>query len=278
MLNIGAHLTISKGYEKAALEAISIEANTFQFFTRNPRGAKARELDLEDIQRLDRICKAHGFVSLLAHAPYTYNLASPDAETWELAKRLLRDDLDRLQYMESCHYMALHPGSHVKNGIVSGILRIAEGLNDILTGKENTMILLEGMSGKGTEVGSCFEELKAIIDKIEYGDKIGVCLDTCHLYSAGYDIVNSLDQVLEEFDKIVGLSKLKAIHLNDSMVAFGSRKDRHARIGEGTIGLEALVRFIQHPVIRNLPILLETPNEVEGYGEEIRLLREKFEK
>ncbi|MBB6214631.1 deoxyribonuclease-4 [Anaerosolibacter carboniphilus] len=278
MLQIGAHLTISKGYEKAAKEAISIGANTFQFFTRNPRGGKAKALNIDDIQRLDEISKVHGFASLLAHAPYTYNLASGDEDIWELGKRLLRDDLDRLQHMESCSYIVLHPGSHVQKGVEYGIDRIAQGLNDVLIGEENTMVLLEGMAGKGTEIGSQFEELGAIIDQVHHKNLVGVCLDTCHLYSAGYDIVEQLDSVLLRFERIVGLSKLKAIHLNDSMMPFASHKDRHAKIGEGTIGLRAIVEFIKHPAIKELPVFLETPNEVEGYRDEIKMLRSELNK
>ncbi|MTI56388.1 deoxyribonuclease IV [Geosporobacter ferrireducens] len=277
MLNIGAHLTISKGYERAAKEALSIGANTFQFFTRNPRGAKAKALDLEDIENLDQICEKQSFLSLLAHAPYTYNFASEKEDTWVLAKTLLRDDLDRLQHFKSCQYIILHPGSYVNRSVDYGIHRIAEGLNDVLTGEENTMILLEGMSGKGTEVGGTFEELVQIIEKVKYSDRIGVCLDTCHLYSAGYDIVNSLEDVFLCFDRIIGLDRLKAIHLNDSMMALGSKKDRHAKIGEGTIGLDALVRFIKHPAVSGKPVLLETPNEVEGYASEIKLLKAHYE-
>jgi len=276
MLNIGAHLTISKGYENAAKQAVSIKANTFQFFTRNPRGAKAKELNLVDIRKADEFCKKHQFVSLLAHAPYTYNCASHSEDTWDLAKRLLRDDLDRLQNMESCSFIVLHPGSHVNQGVEFGIDRIIKGLNTVLTGDENTMVLLEGMSGKGTEIGGKFEELAQIIKGVKHSEKVGVCLDTCHLYCAGYDIVNDLDGVLYKFDQSIGLDKLKAIHLNDSMEAFNSHKDRHARIGEGKIGLDSIVNLIKHPNIRSLPILLETPNEVEGYKEEITLLRLHF--
>jgi len=273
MLNIGAHLTISKGYENAAKQAKKIHANTFQFFTRNPRGAKAKALNLEDIRKADEFCKKNHFVSLVAHAPYTYNFASSNEDTWDLGKRLLRDDLDRLQHMESCKYIVMHPGSHVNEGIEFGINRIIKGLNTVLHGSENTMVLLEGMSGKGSEVGSKFEELAKIIFGIEHSNRVGVCLDTCHLYSAGYDIVNNLDKVLKAFDKIVGLEKLKAIHLNDSREDFGSNKDRHARIGEGKIGLEGIVKVILNPMIKEIPFLLETPNEVEGYSEEIALLK-----
>ena len=278
MLNIGAHLTISKGYESAVKQAISINANTFQFFTRNPRGAKARDLNLVDIKKADQLCKNHDFAPLLAHAPYTYNFASNNDQTWELAKRLLRDDLDRLQHMESCGFIALHPGSHVGQGSEYGINRIIDGLNQILTGDENTMILLEGMSGKGSEIGGKFEELSAIINGIKHPGKVGVCLDTCHLYSAGYNIIESLDEVMNEFDRTIGLHRVKAVHLNDTMEAFGSHKDRHAKVGQGNLGLEGILRFIKNPAISMLPIFLETPNEVEGYQEEIALIRSYIKK
>jgi deoxyribonuclease-4 len=278
VLNIGAHLTISKGYEKAALQAREIGANTFQFFIRNPRGAKIRDLDLEDIRKLDQFCREGQFASLVAHAPYTYNFASYKGDIWGLSKKLLSEDLERLQHINSCSYIVLHPGNHMKKGMDYGIDRIAQGLNDIMKGTENTMILLEGMSGKGTEVGSKFEELASIIDKIHFSEKIGVCLDTCHAYSAGYDIVGHLDDVLDHFDKSIGLSRLKVIHLNDSMEGYGTNKDRHATIGEGTIGLKALIRFLKHPSIQHIPIILETPNEAEGHAKEIELLKRGYEK
>ncbi|WP_069649092.1 deoxyribonuclease IV [Caloranaerobacter ferrireducens] len=271
---LGCHLTISKGYSKAAEVAISIGANTFQFFTRNPRGAKAKALDMEDIKKFENILNEHKFGPLVAHAPYILNLASHKEDTWNLAKRVIKEDLERLESIP-CPYFTFHPGNHLGKGIDYGIERIAQGLNEIITGNENTMILLETMSGKGTEVGYTFEQIKNIIDKVKYSELIGVCLDTCHIYSAGYDIVNELDNVLEEFDKIIGIDKLKAIHLNDSMKEFGSRKDRHEKIGKGTIGLEAILNVLNHPQLKDLPFILETPNELEGYRDEIKLLTEK---
>ncbi|WP_427340074.1 deoxyribonuclease IV [Caloranaerobacter sp. DY30410] len=268
---LGCHLTISKGYSNAAEVAISIGANTFQFFTRNPRGAKAKTLDMEDIKKFEKILNEYKFGPLVAHAPYILNLASHKEDTWNLAKRVIKEDLERLENIP-CPYFTFHPGNHLGKGIDYGIDRIAQGLNEIITGNENTMILLETMSGKGTEVGYTFEQLKSIIDKVKYSELIGVCLDTCHIYSAGYDIVNELDNVLEEFDKIIGIDRLKAIHLNDSMKEFGSKKDRHEKIGKGTIGLEAILNVLNHPQLKDLPFILETPNELEGYRDEIRLL------
>jgi deoxyribonuclease-4 len=270
---IGSHLSVSKGFLTATKQAIDIGANTFQFFTRNPRGAKARKLDLEDINNADELCGQHGFGPLLAHAPYTYNFASNKDKTWELAKTLLRDDLQRLSHFKSCNYLVMHPGNHLNQGLEYGIKRISEGINEVLQGNENTMILLETMSGKGTEVGYRFEQLKEIIDAIKYNERIGVCFDTCHTYSAGYDIIDDLDMVIEEFDRILGLEKLKAIHLNDSLHELGSYKDRHARIGEGTLGLNGILNFINHPKLMGIPIFLETPNDMEGYIREIKLLK-----
>lgn len=276
MLNIGAHLSISKGYERAVKEALKINSNTFQFFTRNPRGAKVKALNLEDIRKANELCRENKFASLMAHAPYTYNFASPNEDTWSLGRRLLRDDLDRLQHLESCEYIVMHPGSHVGSGVEEGINRIISGLNSVLKGDENTMVLLEGMSGKGSEVGSKFEELAQIIDGLNNPHGVGVCLDTCHLYSAGYDIVNDMEEVLKAFDKTVGLKNLKAIHLNDSAETFGSNKDRHAKIGEGNIGLKGIVDIINNPLLKDLPFLLETPNEIEGYKREINLLKSNY--
>lgn len=270
---LGCHLTISKGYSKAAKVALSIGANTFQFFTRNPRGAKAKALDMEDIKKFEKLLDEHKFGPLVAHAPYILNLASHKEDTWNLAKRVIKEDLERLESIP-CPYFTFHPGNHLGKGIDYGIDRIAQGLNEIITGNENTMILLETMSGKGTEVGYTFEQLKKIIDKVKYSELIGVCLDTCHIYSAGYDIVNELDNVLEEFDKIIGIDKLKAIHLNDSMKEFNSKKDRHEKIGKGTIGLKAILNVLNHPQLKDLPFILETPNELDGYKEEISLLTE----
>lgn len=270
---IGSHLSTSKGYEAATKQAISIGANTYQFFTRNPRGAKARKLDLDDIKAAYDLCRTHEFGSLLAHAPYTYNFASNKEKTWELAKDLLQDDLGRLSHLNFCNYLVMHPGNHLNEGIEFGIDRIAEGINAVLQGNENTMVLLETMSGKGTEVGFRFEHLRGIIDRVKYKELIGVCFDTCHTYSAGYDIIDNLDGVLEEFDEIIGLDKLKAIHLNDSKHELGSKKDRHACIGEGTLGLNGILNFINHPKLKEVPMFLETPNEIEGYEREIKLLK-----
>ncbi len=269
---IGSHLSISQGFTKAGEMALSINANTFQFFTRNPRGGNAKELDIEDIQGLKKIMKEKDFGPLLAHAPYTLNMASYKEETWNFAKMAFKDDLQRLETIP-CSLYNFHPGSHTGKGVEYGIERIAAVLNEIITDNESTTILLEGMSGKGTEIGSTFEELRAIIDKVKYSDLMGVCLDTCHLYSSGYDIVNNLDGVLEEFDRIVGIDRLKAIHLNDSMTEFGSKKDRHAGIGEGTIGLDALINVIKHPQLKHLPFFLETPHEPEGHKKEIETIR-----
>ncbi|EOC99895.1 deoxyribonuclease IV [Caldisalinibacter kiritimatiensis] len=271
-MHLGCHLSISKGYEEAGKQALSIGANTFQFFTRNPRGGKAKEINAEDVKKLKDIMVEHSFGPLLAHAPYTLNMASHKERIWEFAKMTLADDLKRLEEIP-CDLYTFHPGNHLKKGVEYGINRITEGLNEILTGNESTTILLETMSGKGTEVGYTFEQIKEIIDKVKYSELMGVCLDTCHIYSAGYDIVNDLDDVLQKFDDIIGLDRLKAIHLNDSMKDFNSKKDRHEKIGKGTIGLEAINKIITHPQLKHLPFLLETPNDLEGYKEEIELLR-----
>lgn len=270
---IGSHLSIAKGFEHAAKEAVKIGGNTFQFFTRNPRGGKAKKLDLDDIKKLEEIMKENKFGPLLAHAPYTMNPASYKDKVWEFAKMIFRDDLDRLEKIP-CQLYNFHPGSHTGKGVDYGIDRIVQLLNEVLTGEESTWILLEAMSGKGTEIGRNFEELKAIIDKVNYCDKIGVCIDTCHIYSAGYDIVNDLDGVLEEFDNIIGLDRLKAIHLNDSKMDFDSNKDRHEKIGEGTLGMDAIINIVNHPKLKDIPFYLETPNELEGYKKEIELLRQ----
>lgn len=269
---LGSHISISQGFTKAGQIALSINANTFQFFTRNPRGGSAKELDREDIEGLKKIMEENNFGPILAHAPYTLNMASYKEDTWNFAKMAFKDDLQRLEVIP-CSLYNFHPGSHTGKGVEYGIERIASVLNAVLTGKESTTILLEGMSGKGTEIGGSFEELRAIIDRVEHKNLMGVCLDTCHLYSAGYDIVNDLDGVLEKFDKIIGLDRLKAIHLNDSMTELGSKKDRHAGIGEGTIGLKALINVVKHPKLKHLPFFLETPYEPEGHKREIETIR-----
>ena len=275
MLNIGCHLSISKGFYKAALDAISIGANTFQFFTRNPRGGKAKEIDMEDINKLKEIMKEYDFAPLFAHGAYTMNLASDKEETREFANMILKDDLERLKLIPNSYYI-FHPGSHVGQGSEKGIEYIVNALNEAIDGSNDTIILLEGMSGKGTEIGRNMEELKAIIDGVKYNKNLGICIDSCHLYSAGYDVVNKLDEVLKEIDKVIGIDRLKAVHLNDSKVEFGSNKDRHEVIGKGTIGLDGIINIINHPLLRNLPFNLETPNELDGYKKEIEMLRREY--
>lgn len=275
MLNIGCHLSVSKGFKNMGDEALSIGANTFQFFTRNPRGGKAKDLDDKDIQAFLKLAEENKFAKLLAHAPYTLNACAADESKREFAIQTFEDDLRRLQKVPNNLYN-FHPGSHVKQGVDVGIEYIADMINKALKPEHTTTVLLETMAGKGTEIGRSFEELKSIIDRVELKDKMGVCLDTCHVFDAGYDIVNDLDGVLEEFDRVIGIDRLKAIHLNDSVHGFESKKDRHAKIGEGKIGLEAITRIINHPKLRNLPFLLETPNELEGYSKEIELLKSVY--
>ncbi len=276
MLNIGAHLSISKGFSKAAQIAVDIDSNTFQYFSRNPRGGSVKALDDKDVERFKEIVDTHKFAPILCHAPYTYNLCSASEDTREFAKRSMREDLERLELLPVKLYN-FHPGSHVGQGVEKGIEQIIEILNEVVTGELTSFVLLEGMSGKGSEVGSKFEELRDIIDGVKHKERMGVCLDTCHLYSAGYDIVNNLESVLEEFDKIVGLDRLKAIHLNDSMVPFESKKDRHAEIGKGEIGLDAIIRIVNHPKLKDLPFFLETPLEEDGHKLEIKMIKELFE-
>lgn len=276
MLNIGCHLSASKGFENMGLEALEIHANTFQFFTRNPRGGKAKEIDESDVNKLLKIMKENNFAKILAHAPYTLNLCSADKGIREFAKNTMADDLKRMEYLPDNMYN-FHPGSHVGQGIETGINYIVEALNEILSKNQSTTVLLETMSGKGSEVGSKFEEIKEIIDRVESDKKLGVCFDTCHVNDAGYDVVNNLDSVLEEFDKIIGLDRLKAIHINDSMNPLGAHKDRHQKIGEGYIGLEAFERIINHPKLRKLPFYLETPHDdIKGYAKEIEVLRNLY--
>ena len=272
MLHIGCHLSSSKGFLAMGRQAWKLGADTFQFFTRNPRGSKAKELDGADAAALMALLAERNFAPVIAHAPYTLNLCSAEEKNRAFAREIMADDLRRMEYLPGQLYN-FHPGSHVGQGMETGIAYIADALNAILTPEQSTTVLLETMSGKGTEVGSRFEELGHILRSVSLGDKMGVCLDTCHVYSAGYDIVNDLDGVLEQFDRHVGLGKLYAIHLNDSLMPFASRKDRHARIGEGTIGLEAIARIINHPALRHLPFYLETPNELPGYAHEISILR-----
>ena len=271
-MDLGCHISIAKGFFNAGKEAVKIDANTFQFFTRNPRGGKAKALDFEDLEKLKRLMKEHNFGPLLAHAPYTLNMASSKDRVREFAREMFKDDLERMEHLPSKLYN-FHPGSHTGRGVEEGIEMIVEILNDTLTGKESTSILLETMSGKGTEIGITFEEIGKIIEGVKYKELMGVCLDTCHVYSAGYDIVNDLDGVLDHFDKVIGLDRLRAIHLNDSLTEFNSRKDRHAKIGEGVMGLKAIERIVRHKKLKDIPFLLETPNELEGHKEEINLIR-----
>ncbi len=275
MLNIGCHLSTSKGFENMGKEALSIGANTFQFFTRNPRGGMAKKIDEKDVAALLELTKANNFATLLAHASYTLNGCSADDSTRKFAIEMMTDDLARMEYLPNNFYN-FHPGSHVKQGVDIGIDYIAEMLNGILKPEQTTIVLLETMSGKGSEVGQNFEELKAILDRIILSDKMGVCLDTCHVYDSGYDIVNDLDGVLAKFDDIIGLDKLYAIHLNDSKYPFNSHKDRHETIGQGFIGLKAIADIISHPKLSHLPFFLETPNELSGHAEEIRLLKSVY--
>ena len=272
MLTIGAHLSASKGYTAMLKQAQEIGANTFQFFTRNPRGGSAKDIDENDVNTFLELMKSEGFPVILAHAPYTLNCCSAKPETIEFAVNTFADDLRRMEYTPNQLYN-FHPGSHVGQGEEKGIELIADALNKVLFEDMTTTVLLETMAGKGSEVGKTFEELRAIIDRVELSDKLGVCLDTCHVNDAGYDIVNDLDGVLDEFDKVIGLDRLKAIHLNDSKNPLYAHKDRHEKIGEGYIGLDAIERIINHPKLRNLPFFLETPNELDGYAREIEILR-----
>ena len=272
MLHIGCHLSSSAGFAAMGRTALSIGADTFQFFTRNPRGSKAKAIDPADAQALMKLLQTHHFAPLIAHAPYTLNPCSAAEDTRQFARETMADDLRRMEYL-SGQYYNFHPGSHVGQGTETGIALIADTLNAILTPEMTTTVLLETMAGKGSEVGGRFEELRAIIDRVELTEKVGVCLDTCHVSDAGYDIIGDPDGVLEEFDRVIGLSRLKAIHLNDSKNPSGSRKDRHEVIGGGHLGLDALVRIINHPALQGLPFCLETPNELPGYRDEIALLR-----
>lgn len=276
MLNIGCHLSTTKGYENMGKEAIKIGANTFQYFTRNPRGGKAKDIDEKDILALRKLMEENKFAKILAHAPYTLNGCSADESTRQFATEMMADDLERLKYLPTSLYN-FHPGSHVKQGVDVGINYIVEMLNKVLKPEHTTIVLLETMAGKGTEVGRTFEEIAEIISRVELKDKMGVCLDTCHVYDAGYDIVNDLDGVLEEFDRIIGLDRLHAIHLNDSKNPFNSHKDRHEKIGEGEIGFEAIKKIINHPKLKNIPFFLETPNELDGYAKEIEMLKAAYE-
>lgn len=275
MLTIGAHLSSSKGYTAMLKQAKEIGANTFQFFTRNPRGGSAKDIDGKDIETFLSLMKTEDLPVILAHAPYTLNCCSAKAETREFALNVFADDLKRMEYTPNQLYN-FHPGSHVGQGEDAGIDLIADVLNKVLFPEMTTTVLLETMAGKGSEIGKTFEEIRAVMDKVELNQKLGVCLDTCHVHDAGYDIVNNPDGVLEEFDRIIGLDRLKAIHLNDSKNPIGAHKDRHEKIGEGYIGTDAFERIINHPSLKNLPFYLETPNELDGYAKEIALLKSLY--
>ena len=274
MLHIGCHLSSSDGFLAMGRTALEIGADTFQFFTRNPRGSKAKAIDPADAAALRELMEREGFAKVIAHAPYTLNPCSASEDTRTFARETMADDLRRLDVLPGQYYN-FHPGSHVGQGTEAGVTFIAQGLNDILRPDQTTTVLLETMAGKGSEVGGRFEELREILDRVELSDKMGVCLDTCHVSDAGYDITGDLDGVLTEFDRCIGLERLKAVHLNDSKNPTGARKDRHERIGRGCIGLEALARVVRHPALRDLPFCLETPNELPGYGEEIALMRQQ---
>ncbi|MDR2042358.1 MAG: deoxyribonuclease IV [Tannerella sp.] len=275
MFRIGCHLSASKGFLAMGKDAVRIGANTFQFFTRNPRGGSAKAIDEKDVAAFLVLAETHDIRSLVAHAPYTLNACAVDAGIRQFAADTMADDLRRMEYIPGNFYN-FHPGSHVQQGVETGIRLIAEMLNRILRPEQKTVVLLETMAGKGSEIGRNFEELRMIIDRVELNGLLGVCLDTCHVSDAGYNIINRLDKVLEEFDHVIGLERLRAIHLNDSLNPPNSHKDRHAKIGEGKLGLDTLVRVINHPVLRDLPFNLETPNELDGYAAEIKLLKSLY--
>ena len=274
-LKIGCHLSSSKGYLAMGKMIISLGGNTFQYFTRNPRGGSVKTVDYDDIKKFNDFAKENNIDYIIAHAPYTMNLASPDEKVRDFGYRVIKEDLETLEHIDKVYYN-FHPGSHVGQGIEAGIDLIADTLNKVISPNQKTLVLLETMAGKGSEIGSNFREIKRIIDKVEHSEKIGVLLDTCHVNDGGYDIVNHLDEILKEFDEIIGINLLKAIHLNDSKNPRESHKDRHEKIGSGTIGLEALTKIINHPLLRELPFVLETPNDNDGYKEEIKLLKERY--
>lgn len=273
-LHIGCHLSASKGFMAMGEEALSLDADTFAFFTRNPRGGKAKALDEADVAAFIKFKQANHFATLVAHAPYTMNPCAAREGIRNFAKEILADDLSRMENVPG-NYYNLHPGSHVGQGEDVGIELTAATLNSVLKSRMNTTVLLETMAGKGSEIGKTFQELKAILDLIKHNKNVGICFDTCHVWDAGYDIVNCLDDVLTEFDQIIGLDRLLAVHLNDSLNPRLAHKDRHAKIGQGEIGLDALTAVINHPYLRTLPFILETPNDHDGYAQEISLLRSR---
>lgn len=270
---IGNHLSSSKGFESMGKAALALGANTFAFFTRNPRGGAAKEISAEDAKELIAIMEEHHFGKLVAHAPYTMNVCAEKGDVRHFSREMLADDLERMEYLPG-NYYNFHPGSHVGQGAERGIEMIADALNDAIKPTHQTIVLLETMAGKGSEVGRSFEELRAILDRVELPEKVGVCFDTCHVWDGGYDIVNGLDGVLEEFDKVIGLDKLYAVHFNDSMNERGAHKDRHQKIGEGKIGADALLAVAKHPLLQGKPFILETPNDDEGYAREIAMVKE----
>ena len=275
MLVIGAHMSVAKGIAHAAEEVVKMRANTMQIFSRNPRGSSYKEYGFEEIEKFQTIRKENSFGPILAHAPYTLNLASGNEKTYEFACMVMKEDVARMDAL-GIEFLVFHPGSHTGIGVEDGTQNIIAGLNQAISGKERIMVLLETMSGKGTEIGSTFEELKAIRDGLHHPERVGICLDTCHIFSAGYDIVNQWDAVLEKFDEVLGMELLKAIHFNDSMMPFGSKKDRHATIGDGEIGKDALLKILRHPKMKGIPIYLETPLEDEGHKEEIQMIKENL--
>lgn len=274
-MKIGCHISVSKGYVKAGQEALALGGNTFQFFTRNPRGGQAKALDYEDLEALSEWMSAHGFEEIVAHGSYTMNLTSDKADTRAYALELFKDDLQRLDQMDKVIYV-FHPGAHVKQGLDQGINHLINALNDSLKPDQKFWVCLEAMSGRGTEIGRNFQELKTIIDCVSNNEKLGVCLDTCHLYSSGYDLRGDLDGVVRSFDEIIGLDRLKAIHLNDSKTPFGSQKDRHEKIGQGSLGLETCLAIINHPDLKHLPFILETPQDRDGHKGEIDMLKSHY--
>lgn len=273
MFYIGNHLSASKGYEAMGKQAVKLGGNVFAFFTRNPRGGQAKEIKQEDVEKYLAYAKEHEFGKLVAHAPYTMNLCAAKEDIRNFSREMLADDMKRMEYTPG-NYYNFHPGAHVGQGAEAGIELVADALNSILEKEQSTTVLLETMAGKGSEVGRNFEELREIIDRVELKEKLGVCFDTCHVWDGGYDIVNDLDGVLTEFDKVIGLDRLCAVHFNDSMNDLGSHKDRHQKIGEGKIGLEAIKRVTLHPVLAGKPFILETPNDDEGYAKEIAMIKE----
>lgn len=276
MIYIGNHLSTTGGFTAMGKNALKLGADTFAFFTRNPRGGKAKDIEQADVDGLIAIMKEHNFGPLVAHAPYTMNLCSAKADIRQFALDMLRDDMQRMEYLPG-NYYNFHPGSHTGQGVETGIEQIVSALDSVMWEDMNTTILLETMAGKGSEVGACFEEIRAIIDKVKIPEKLGVCLDTCHVWDGGYDIVTDIDAVLDEFDRVIGLDKLCAIHMNDSLNVLAAHKDRHAKLGEGNIGLEALEKIVRHPKLQGMPFILETPNDDAGYAKEIAWVRSVME-